>query len=456
MSYGAPLYVASVNIPGQGYHNVVYVATEHDSVYAFDADGLTTTPLWHTTFLKSGVTSVPCNLTCSDIPTEFGVTGTPVIDPTTNTMYVVAYTQEGTNYIQRLHALDITTGADKFGGPVVIQASVSGSASDGSGGVLTFNPFQQNQRPALLLSNGVVYIAWGSHEDSPPWHGWIMGYNATTLQQTMVYCTTANGVDGGIWGTVGPSADSLTGDLFFSTGNGDFDGNTGGTDYGDSVLKLGTTGTLVDYFTPYDQATMQTQNLELASSGPTLLVNQPGTYPHLLVAAGKTGSIYVLNRDNLGHYNASGDTQVVQALESILPNGTQEEGNYSSLAYFNGWVYFGAVSDNLKAFQMTNGLLSSGPTSQSPEIYPNRGGTFMVSANGTSNGILWAIQDNSPSNGILYAYDATNLTNELYNSSQVASRDALGLAMKLIPPVVANGKVFVTANEQLVVYGLLP
>ncbi|HTW22945.1 MAG TPA: LamG-like jellyroll fold domain-containing protein, partial [Candidatus Baltobacteraceae bacterium] len=455
LSYASPLYVASVNIPGQGYHNVVYVVTENDSVYAFDADGLSTTPLWHTSFLSSGVTAVPCNLTCSDIPTQFGITGTPVIDPTTNTMYVVGYTQEGTNYVQRLHALDITTGAEKFGGPVVIQGSVSGTASDAQNGVLTFDPFQENQRPALLLTNGVVYIAWGSHEDSPPWHGWLMGYNATTLQQTMIYCTTANGLDGGIWETGGPSTDS-TGDLFFNTGNGDFTGNTGGIDFGDSILKVSPSGTLVDYFTPYDQATMQTNNLELASSSPSLLVDQPGTYPHLLVTAGKIGTIYVINRDNMGHYNASGDTQVVQALVSILPNGTQEEGNYSSPAYFNGYVYFGAVSDNLKAFQLTNGLLSDGPTSQSPELYPNRGGAFSVSGNGTSNGILWAVQDNSPSNGVLYAYDAGNLSNELYNSNQVSSRDSLGEAMKLNPPVVANGKVFVVANSQLVIYGLLP
>jgi hypothetical protein len=458
LSYGSPLYVANVNIPGQGYHNVVYVATEHDSVYAFDADGLTTTPLWHTTFLKSGVTSVPCGSLCNDIPTEFGVTGTPVIDPTSNTLYVVAYTLEGTNYVQRLHALDITTGADKFGGPVVIQASVSGTAGDSVDGVLTFNPFQENQRPALLLSNGVVYISWGSHEDNAPWHGWIMGYeyNGTTLVQTMVYCTTPDGVDGGIWATGGPGADSTTGDLFFTTGNGDFNVNTGGVDYGDSVLKVSPAGSAVDYFTPYNQAAMQTGNLDFASAGPTLLVNQPGTYPHLLVAAAKLGTIFVLNRDNLGQYNANNNDQIVQSLISVLPNGTQEEGNYSAPAYFNGYVYFAAINDDLKAFQLTNGLLSPGPTSESPELYPNRGGSFSVSANGTSNGIVWAIQDNSPSNGILYAYNAGNLSDELYNSNQVPSRDALGLAMKMSVPVVANGKVFVIANGQLVVYGLLP
>jgi hypothetical protein len=455
LAFASPLYVASVNIPGQGYHNVVYVATEHDSVYAFDADGLSSSPLWHTSFLSSGVTSVPCGSFCSDIPTEFGVTGTPVIDPTSNTLYVVAATQQGTTDYQSLHALDITTGAEKFGGPIVIQASVSGTASDSVGGVLTFNSVQQNQRPALLLSNGVVYISWGSHEDNPPWHGWVIGYNATTLQQTMVYCSTPDGVDGGFWATGGPGTDS-TGDLFFTTGNGDFTGNTGGTDYGDSLLKIGTNGSLVDYFTPYNQADMQTGNLDFSSSGPTLLVDQPGTYPHLLVAAAKLGTIFVLNRDNLGKYNANNNDQVVQSLVSALPNGTQETGNYSAPVYFNGYVYFGAVSDNLKAFQLTNGLLSAGPTSQSPEIYPNRGGSFSVSANGSSNGIVWAVQDNSPSNGVLYAYNAENLSNELYNSNQVASRDALGVAMKMNVPVVANGKVFVIANKVLVVYGLLP
>jgi len=455
LSYGSPLYVASVNIPGQGYHNVVYVATENDSVYAFDADGNSTTPLWHTSFLSSGVTTQPCNSLCSDIPTQYGVTGTPVIDPTSNTLYAVAATQEGTNYVQRLHALDITTGAEKFGGPVVIQASMSGSGDGSQNGVLAFDPFNQNQRPALLLSNGVVYISWGSHEDSPPWHGWIMGYNATTLKQSMFYCTTPDGLDGGIWATGGPGTDS-TGDLYFTTGNGDFNVNTGGRDYGDSLAKVSTAGSIVDYFTPFNQASMQTNNYDFASAGPVLLVDQPGTYPHLLVAAGKTGTVFVLNRDSLGQYNANNNDQVVQSLISVLPNGTQETGNYSAPAYFNGYVYFAAVSDDLKAFQLTNGLLSAGPTSQSPEIYPNRGGAFSVSANGTNNGIVWAVQDNSPSNGVLYAYDAVNLSNELYNSNQVASRDSLGLAMKMSPPVVANGKVFVIANSQLVVYGLLP
>ena len=321
--------------------------------------------------------------------------------------------------------------------------------------MLTFNPFQQNQRPALLLSNGVVYISWGSHEDSQPWHGWIMGYNATTLQQTMLYCTTPNGLNGGIWETGGPGTDS-TGDLYLTTGNGDFNGNTGGGDYGDSLLKVGTTGAVVDYFTPHNQATMQTQNFDFASAGPVLLVDQPGTYPHLLVAAGKTGTVFVLNRDNLGHYSPNNDNQVVQNLVSVLPNGTQEEGNYSAPAYFNGYVYFAAVSDDLKAFQLTSGLLSAGPTSQSPELFPNRGGSFSISANGSASGIVWAVQDNSPSNGVLYAYDAGNLSNELYNSNQVASRDSLGLAMKMSPPVVANGKVFVIANGQLEIYGLLP
>jgi hypothetical protein len=455
LTYSSPLYVANVNIPPLGYRNVVYVATEHDSVFAFDASGASLTPIWHTSFLGTGVTSVPCNLTCSDIPTEFGVTGTPVIDPSTGTLYVVAYTQEGTNYVQRLHALDIATGAEKFGGPVVIQASISGSGDGSQGGALAFDPFQENQRPALLLDNGVVYVSWGSHEDSAPWHGWIIGYNATTLQQTMVYCSTPDGLDGGFWASGGPGTDS-TGDLFFTTGNGDFNVNTGGRDYGDSLVKVGATGTAVDYFTPHNQATMETQNFDFSSAGPTLLVDQPGTYPHLLVQAAKTGTIFVLNRDNLGHYNPNNDNQVVQNLVSVLPNGTEETGNYSAPAYFNGYVYFAAVNDNLKAFQLTNGQLSTGPTSQSAELYPNRGGSFSVSANGSSNGIVWAVQDNSPSNGVLYAYDAGNLSNELYNSNQVASRDALGLVMKMIPPLVANGEVFVVAHGQLVVYGLLP
>ena len=459
-AYASPLYVANVNIPGQGFHNVVYVATEHDSVYGFDADGLGSSPLWHVSFLVNGATTVPCADTgeCGDIPNEIGITSTPVIDPASGTLYVVAKTKEGTNYVQRLHALDITTGAEKFGGPVVLQATVPG-AGDGTSTV-TFNPLRENQRPGILLSNGVVYLAFGSHGDIPTWYGWILAYNATTLQQVLVFNSAPDATQGGIWQSGGGLATDASGNIFFTTGNGVFNVNTGGRDYGDSVMRISPSGTVVDYFTPHDQANMSNTNIELGSAGPVLLVDQTtGPFPHLLITAGKNGTIYVVNRDSMGHYNANNDNQIVQSLVNALLNSDADHGNYSSPVFFNGYVYFCAINDALKAFQLTNGLLSTSPTSHSAVMYPNRGGSFAISANGTSNAILWAMQDNSfntPNNGVLRAYDATNLNNELYDTGQNASRDALDVANKFSIPLVANGKVYVVSQTQFIAYGLLP
>jgi hypothetical protein len=283
-----------------------------------------------------------------------------------------------------------------------------------------------------------------------------MGYNATTLQQVMVYCVSPDGYGGGVWASGGGLAADSAGNVYFTTANGNFNVNTGGRDYGDTVVKLSSSGSVVDYFTPFDQANMESQNFDLSSAGPTLLIDQPGPFPHLMITAAKTGTIYVLNRDNMGHFHAGSDSQIVQSLAGILPHGMSEEGNYSAPAFFNGYVYFAAVNDTLKAFQLTNGLLSNGFTSQSLDVYPNRGGAFMVSGNGNTNGIVWAMQDNNPGNGVLHAYDAGNLGTELYNSSQAGSRDALGVAAKFSIPLVANGKVFVGTRTQLVVYGLLP
>ena len=456
-AYASPLYLANLSIPGKGFHNVVYVATEHDSLFAFDADGLSSSPLWQVSFLGSGVTTVPCGDTgeCGDIPTEVGITGTPVIDPGSGTLYVVAKTKEGTNYVQRLHALDITTGSERFGGPVVIQASASGIGDRSN--TVTFNALRENQRTGLLLSNGIVYFGFGSHGDQSPWYGWILGYNATTLQQVLAYNASPDGQGAGVWQSGGGLATDASGNIFFSTGNGDFNANTGGRDYGDSVVKVSPSGSVVDYFTPHDQAAMSSSDIDLGSAGPVLLVDQnSGPYPHLLVTAGKNGTIYVVNRDNMGHYNPNNDSQVVQSLVNALPSSDNEHGNFSSPVFFNGYIYFGAVSDVLKAFQLTNGLLSSAPTTQSAVTYPNRGGSFAISASGTNNGILWAVEDDSPSNGVLHAYDAGNLTNELYNTAQASSRDALGVANKFSIPLVANGKAFIVSQNQLTAYGLLP
>jgi fibronectin type 3 domain-containing protein len=458
IAFASPLYLANINVPAQGFHNVVYVATEHDSVYAFEADGLSSAPLWKVSFLTSSVTPVPCADTgeCGDIPTEIGITSTPVIDQASGTMYVVAKTKEGTRYFQRLHALDITTGAEKFSGPVVLQASVPGTGDGASGGKVSFDALRENQRSGLLLNNGVVYIAFASHGDQHPWHGWVLGYNATTLQQTMAYNVSPDGYGGGIWQSGGGLATDSTGNIFFSTGNGDFTANTGARDYGDTVVKLSPVGSVVDYFTPHDQANLESLDLDLSSAGPVLLLDEPGPNPHLLITAGKGGTIYVISRDNMGHFQLNSDNQIVQSLPGVLPHGTLEQGNYSAPVFFNNYVYFAAVNDTLKAFQLTSGLLSAILASQSSATYPNRGGSFAISANGSAHGILWATQDNNPGSGVLHAYDAGNLANELYNSNQAGSRDTLDVASKFNIPLVANGKVFVASNGQLTAFGLLP
>jgi Fibronectin type III domain len=466
IAFASPLYVANVNIPGQGYHNVVYVATENDSVYAFDADDRSGSPLWHVSFLSTGVTPVPCGDTgeCGDIPTEIGITSTPVIDPSSGTLYVVAATKEGTNHVQRLHALDITTGAEKFGGPVVLQASVPGTGDSSSGGVVTFDPLRENQRPGLLLNNGVVYLAFGSHGDNRPWHGWVLGYNASTLQQVVAYNVTPNAYGGGIWQGGGGLAADANGDIYFTTSNGTFDVNSGGVDYGDSIEKLSPTGTVLDYFTPHDQSNMDVNNLDLGAGGPVMLIDQTnGPYPHILISAGKTGTIYVINRDNMGHYNANNDNQIIQSLVgALLATGGAEGGNYSTPVYFDGYVYFASTNDTLKAFQFSNGLLSTSPTSQSLLTFPCRGGSFAISANGNSNGIIWVLENvGDPNNdgtvpGILIAYNATNLATELYDSSEAGNRDTMDYPAKFSIPLVANGKVFVAGQTELVVYGLLP
>jgi len=461
----SPLYVPAVNIPGQGARNVVFVATEHDSVYAFDADGVSPGTLWQRSFINpaAGITTIPASDTgeCCDIAPEIGITSTPVIDPATGTLYVVAKTKEvagsTTNYVQRLHALDIATGAEKFGGPMVIQATVPGNGVDSVGGFLTFRSFRENQRTGLLLNNGVVYMSFGSHGDIQPYHGWVLAYNAATLQQIWAYCVTPNGEGGGVWQGGGGLTADAAGNLYFISSDGTFDANTGGVDLGDSYIKMSPAGVVLDYFTPHNQATLDAGNVDLGAGGLLLLPDQAGTHPHVMLSAGKNGTIHVIDRDNMGHYNSSNDNQAVQTLANIFPFGNPELGNFSAAAYFNGYVYFSPIADNLQAFQVTNGLLSTAPTSRSPELYSYPGGTIAVSSSGVNNGIVWAVQINGTSGaGVLRAYNAANLGIELYNSTQAGSRDALDPAAKFSVPLIANGKVFVASSGRLTVFGLLP
>lgn len=467
--YAQPLYLPQVAIPGNGIHNVVIAATQHDSVYAFDADSPTPAPLWQVNFLNpdAGVTTLsPTDVNASDILPEIGITSTPVIDVASNTLYVVAATKENGAFYHRLHALDMTSGAEKFGGPRIIQASYPGTAQDGNDGVISFSSRFQLQRAALLLSQGKVFVAFASNADSGLYHGWVVAYDAVTLKQSGAWVSTPNGYQGGIWMSgCGVSADAA-GSLYLSIANGPFDayGEQPGVNFSDSIVKLRFDShglTLADFFTPYGQAKMAQDDLDLGSSGVILLPDQPGAYPRLAITSGKNGHIYLLNRDNFGGYNAGvkGNPQIVQEVSGQL---RQQMG---TPAYWNGRVYFGAgispYNDSIKAFTIRNGMLSASPVSQSAAAYHLTRGTVSISANGNNNGIVWAVHTDAyynPHQGpaVLHAYDARNLTHELYNSNQRLARDNPGPASKFTVPTVANGKVFVGTANQLSVYGLLP
>jgi hypothetical protein len=465
--YGQPLYVPSVSIPGNGVHNVVYVVTEHDSVYAFDADnnGAGGGLLWQTSFINPahGITTISSqDVNCDAITPEIGITSTPVIDTTTNnievttkTMYILAETKENGNFFHRLHALDIATGLEKDGGPVTISAQVRGTGEGGSGGIITFDPLMHLNRPGLLLTNGNIYIAWSSNCDTNPFHGWVMSYNKYTLRQQNVWATTANGGLGGIWMGGGGIAADASGNLYLATGNGTFDASGNPIDFGDSIVKLPGRGIFapVDYFTPYNEANLAANDEDVGSGAVLLLPDQTRPHVHELIEAGKEGTIYVVDRDDMGHFNPHNNSQIVQNIPGRIG------GLYSTPTYWNGNVYFGGTYDTLKAFSLTNGLLSTSPTSQSAVTFGFPGPTPSVSANGSTNAIVWALQTDvtlNDGNEVLYAYDATNLNNELYDTTQNSQRDNLGGAVKFATPTIANGRVYVGAAQQLNVLGVIP
>jgi len=453
--YAQPLYVPNVSIPGQGTHNVFYVATEHDSVYAFDADS-NGSPLWQTSFINpaDGINTItPSEVNCTTVVSpEFGITSTPVIDLSSNTIYVIVATNENGNIVNRLHALDITSGAEKFGGPVVIAATYPGTGSGSSGGILTFNPLYQLARSGLLLNNGNVYVAFASYCDNPPFHGWVMAYDASTLQQNAVWVSTPNGEDGGIWMSgQGLGADAL-GNLIFSTGNGTFDTSENPVDFGDSIVKLTlseSTFTVSDYFTPYNQSYMDLNDKDVASGGVLLLPDQPGPYPHEAIGGGKYPTVYVVNRDDMGHYNSAGNSQIIQNIP------ISQGGSWAAPIYWNENVYFAWPGQPIQAYSVSNGLLSSSPTSMSPTSFNWPGAGMAISADGNTNTILWAVENNQSEETVLHAYDATNVGTELYNSAQDGERDSAGLPVKFAVPTIANGKVYVGTKEQVSVYGIL-
>jgi uncharacterized protein (TIGR03437 family) len=434
----------------------VFVVTEHDSVYAFDADsnsGVNAAPLWHTSFLNpdESVTAIPSPDTgCNQIVPEIGITGTPVIDPDTGTLYVVAMTKEtGKQYVARLHALDISTGAEKPNSPVVIEASVPGSG-DG-GGTVNFDAKLYKQRPGLLLLNGVIYTSWSSHCDLGLYHGWILGYDATTLRQVAVFNDTPNGSLASFWaGGAAPAADA-DGNIFVISANGTFDANVDGSDVGESFLKLRTREGLavVDYFTPFNVKDLNDADQDTGSSGALLLPDSVGSPAHarLMISAGKEGRIYLLDRDNMGKFQSGSDSQIVQSIVGAIG------GLYGIPVYFNNSVFFSSVGRPVEAFPISGGVLSPSPSSQSSMAFDYPGAVPSISANGSSNGIVWVIETGQ--GGTLHAYDAANLARELYNSNQNAARDRLGSYVTFSTPTIVNGRVYVGVQGRLHVFGLL-
>ncbi len=472
--YAQPLYLPNITIPGKGVHNVFFVATEHDSVYALDADshtGATATPLWQVSLLdpahgagSGATTEVSSDVSTSDITPEIGITATPVIDASSGTMYLVSETVENGYPIQRLHALDVTTGAEKFGGPIALQASVAGTGSGSSGGVLSFDPRWSNIRAGLLLQNGIVYIASGAHGDNGPWHGWVLGYQAATLRQSGVYCTNPSGIGGGIWmsgtGLAGDVADPTNhpfGRMFVATANGWFTASppySGDMDFSDDEMNLDLSNgipTVADSFTPYNQQQLDHGDWDVGSGGVLVLPDQASGPKHLLVQAGKWGTIYVVNRDSMGGYQGTSDNIVQEIIGQI-------HGIWGAPAYWNNTVYFGGTDDQLKAFSLSGGQLSPTPISMSQETYQYPGPTPAISASGNTNGIVWTIKTETYSTSgpaVLVAHDAVNLANTLYSSGQNQARDNPGNPVKFSVPTIANGKVYVPAQYQVSVFGLL-
>ena len=454
-----PLLLANLTIGGQT-HNVIFAESEHDSVYAFDAN--TGTQLWKTSVLGANETTSDDH-GCGQISPEIGITSTPVIDRNAGahgTIFVVGMTHDHAGaYHQRLHALDFTTGAELSGSPTEIQATYPGTGANSSNGTVVFDPGQYAERAGLLLLNGTLYLGWTSHCDEEPYTGWLMAYSETTLKQTSVLNLTPNGREGSIWmAGAGLAADSSN-NIYFLDANGTFDstldadGFPANKDYGNGFIKVSTTGgtlAVADYFEMDNTVAESNADEDLGSGGALVLPDlqdTSGATHHLAVGAGKDGQIYVVNRDSMGKFNPNNDNAIYQQLSG------GSAGVWSMPAYFNNTVYYGAVSDTLKAYPIANAKLATSPAMQSATTFEYPGTTPAVSANGTSNGIVWAVENSSPA--ILHAYDATTLQ-ELYNTNQAANgRDHFGNGNKFITPMVANGQVFVGTPSGVAVFGLL-
>jgi uncharacterized repeat protein (TIGR03806 family) len=471
--YAQPLIVPNVAVLGRGTHNLLIVATEHESVYAFDADsnlGLNSSPLWQTSFLVGGATTVPSgDVGSSDITPEIGITSTPVVDPVSGTVYVEAKTKESGNYVHRLHALDITTGFERtnFNSPAVIAATnypgTGAGGGDTDGTHVLWNPLKELNRPALGLLNGVVYIAYASHGDGQPYHGWLFGLNATNVaQQLSVYNTTPYGTEGGFWdGGGGPSVDAQ-GFIYLQTGNGTFDavGNTfsqASNNFAMSVMKFAVTNngiTLVDYFAPSNAVALSGGDQDLGSSAPIILPDSAGSvaHPHLLIGGGKTAPIYLMDRDNMGNFACATCSNSIVQQWNGGPGGDRD----TTPAFFNNTLYIIGSSGAISAYTVSNAVFNTTPVN-TPDTYGNKGGaTVSISASGKSNAIAWAIENaggETPATPcILRAYNATNLAQELYSSDQL-SRDTAANAVKFTVPTIANGKVYVGGQYGVSVFG---
>jgi hypothetical protein len=458
--YAQPLFLPGVEIPGKGTHDVIFIATEHDSVYAFDAERPNESPLWQVSFLdkKRGTTPLPMReVACPFLRPEVGITSTPVIDRKTGTLYVLARTMVNPvfgkkEFFQHLHALAITTGVEKFGGPKLITASVVGHGEGATDGQVRFDPLRENPRASLVLANNVLYLTWASSCDVGPYHGWVMAYDPGTLAQKSVLNVTPDGKEGGIWASdTGPGVDT-NGDIYVPTGNGTFDAYDGGRNYGDSVLRLGLhSGAIVirDYFTPYDQAKLNDSDSDVGSSGPLLLPDQPGAHRHVLLQPTKGGTIYVLDRDRMGKFQRDGDV--------VLQKIPMRDGGYGAMAYWNKHVYFACSDDYLRDYVVESGKLRLNADSNTK--FANPGATPTVSANGTKDAIVWAVAtktwDGPDRPAVLYAFDANKIEQPIYTSEQNSGRDRAATATRFVVPIVVKGRVYLAARGEVDVYGLL-
>ena len=459
--YAQPLYLPRTDWAGHPATAALFVATEHGSVYAFDAGGSGTDPIWQRAFIDAanGVTAVPArDVGCPFLAPEIGITSTPVIDPAAGTLYVLMRTREpghsgAYRYVQRLHALDLRDGHDRIP-PVAIDAQAPGSCDGSDGGVIAFDPLRENPRAALLLAKGVVSLAWGSSCDVGPYHGWVMAYDSRTLQQLGALNVSPNGSAAGIWqGDAGLAADSA-GNVFVVTGNGSFDDGRTPGDYGNTVLKLGLTqsGFVVrDYFTPSEQAALSGSDEDLGSSGPILLSDQAGTHRRLLFVAGKNGKSFLIDRDAMGHFHCDNNAHAVQVLTTSL-------GGFGASAFWHHTLYVWGSDSTLLAYPLRGGRIKGPPISATVRS-TDPGAVPVISANGDRAGIVWAIETRTWQGdehaAILHAFDALDVRHELFNSEMKGSRDRAGEGTRFAIPTVAGGRVFVGGRDRVDVYGLL-